>query len=182
MFINIPYSDNVASEIIKFSGIYEPLNQYMWLDNYDLFHNINDLNKSSINSRFDQQISIFGSDLHKKLTKLNVFIIGAGALGCEFLKIFALMGIATDIKGKIIITDYDNIEKSNLNRQFLFNSNDIGKSKSKSSCISIKRLIPEVNCIDYQNIVNKDTEHIFNEKFWKSLDLVVLAVDNREAR
>jgi len=172
----------VASEIIKFTGIYQPLNQYMWLDNLDSLKNIKNTNISPINSRYDNQISIFGLDLHKTLTKLKVFIIGAGALGCEFLKIFALMGIGTDKEGKIIITDYDNIEKSNLNRQFLFNNKDIGKSKSKCACNSIKQINPEINCEDLQLMVNKDTENIFNENFWTNLDLVVLAVDNREAR
>ena len=172
----------VSSEIIKFTGIYQPLNQYMWMDNLDSIKYIKNINNLAINSRYDNQISIFGLDLHKAITKLKVFIIGAGALGCEFLKIFAMMGIGSDKEGKIVVTDYDNIEKSNLNRQFLFNYNDIGKSKSKCACNSIKKMNPEINCIDFQLMVNKETENIFNENFWKNLDLVVLAVDNREAR
>ena len=172
----------VASEIIKFTGIYNPLNQYMWMDNLDSLKNLNILNDSPIYSRYDEQISIFGLDLHKKLTKLKVFIIGAGALGCELLKIFSLMGIGTDPQGKIIVIDYDNIEKSNLNRQFLFNNKDIGKSKSKCACDAIKKINPEINCIDSQLMMNKDAEYFFDEKFWNCLDLIVLSVDNVEAR
>ena len=41
-------------------------------------------------------------------------MIGAGALGCEFMKNFAMMGIATQKNNKIVITDNDNIEISNL--------------------------------------------------------------------
>jgi ubiquitin-activating enzyme E1 len=48
-----------------------------------------------------------------------MFMIGAGALGCEFIKGFALMGIGTGL-GKFTCTDNDHIEVSNLNRQFLF--------------------------------------------------------------
>lgn len=48
-------------------------------------------------------------------------MIRAGALGCELLKIFSLMGISTDKnkKSNIIESDDDNIMGSNLNRQFL---------------------------------------------------------------
>ena len=60
-------------------------------------------------------------------------MIGAGALGCEYLKLFCMMGIATNRNGKIIVTDNDNIEVSNLNRQFLFKKEHIGKSKFKNS-------------------------------------------------
>ena len=47
-------------------------------------------------------------------------MIGAGALGCEFLKNLALMGVSTGNEGCVAVTDYDLIENSNLNRQFLF--------------------------------------------------------------
>lgn len=43
-------------------------------------------------------------------------MIGAGALGCEFIKAFALMGIGCSEDGNVSVTDNDNIEVSNLNR------------------------------------------------------------------
>jgi len=52
---------------------------------------------------------------------MNVYLtvqVGCGAIGCEMLKNYALMGIGS--QGLITITDNDLIEKSNLNRQFLF--------------------------------------------------------------
>ena len=62
-------------------------------------------------------------------------MVGAGALGCEYLKAFALMGVGTkSLGGSITCTDNDNIEKSNLNRQFLFRNIDIGHSKSECAC------------------------------------------------
>ena len=57
-------------------------------------------------------------------------MVGAGALGCELIKAFALMGIACSPEGKVHVTDNDNIEVSNLNRQFLFRKNNVGQSKS----------------------------------------------------
>ena len=58
---------------------------------------------------------------------LQVFLVGAGALGCEFIKNFAMMGLGTGSKGQVTITDDDVIEKSNLSRQFLFRDWDIGR-------------------------------------------------------
>ena len=57
------------------------------------------------NSRYDDQIAIFGNNMQEKLSELNIFMIGAGALGCEFLKNFSLMGIATHKDKKVIVTD-----------------------------------------------------------------------------
>jgi ubiquitin-activating enzyme E1 len=53
-------------------------------------------------------------------------MIGAGALGCEFLKIFALMGLGTE--GLLTVADDDTIEISNLSRQFLFRSENVGSA------------------------------------------------------
>ena len=78
-------------------------------------------------SRYDNQIAVFGKQLQEKLQNLKVFLVGAGALGCEFLKDFAMMGISTGPQGLLTITDDDVIEKSNLSRQFLFRDWDIGK-------------------------------------------------------
>lgn len=55
--------------------------------------------------------------------------VGAGAIGCELLKNFALIGLGAEEEGHITLTDMDFIEKSNLNRQFLFRSQDIGVRK-----------------------------------------------------
>ena len=46
----------------------------------------------------------------------NVFMIGAGAIGCELLKNFAMVGLGAGEKGMITLTDPDHIETSNLSR------------------------------------------------------------------
>jgi len=65
------------------------------------------------------------------LKSIKTFIVGAGALGCELLKAFALMGLACSEEGLVTVTDNDHIELSNLNRQFLFRNEHIGKPKSE---------------------------------------------------
>jgi len=61
-------------------------------------------------------------------------MVGAGALGCEYIKAFALMGLGCSANGKVHCTDNDNIEVSNLNRQFLFRQGNVGHSKSETAC------------------------------------------------
>ena len=77
-------------------------------------------------SRYDGQIAVFGRQLQHKIEATNAFLVGAGALGCEFLKDFAMMGLAVG-SGSVTVTDGDVIEKSNLSRQFLFRDWDISK-------------------------------------------------------
>lgn len=62
-------------------------------------------------------------------------MVGAGAIGCELLKNYAMLGVG--IEGNICVTDPDLIELSNLNRQFLFREKHIRKPKSKIACASI---------------------------------------------
>ena len=71
--------------------------------------------------------SCLHASLHQKVSELQLFLVGAGALGCEFLKNFALMGACSSGPGKLVVTDDDVIEKSNLSRQFLFRDKDIGR-------------------------------------------------------
>lgn len=57
---------------------------------------------------------------------------GSGAIGCELLKNFAMMGIGAG-SGTVYVTDMDLIEKSNLNRQFLFRPADVQNPKSSTA-------------------------------------------------
>lgn len=79
---------------------------------------------------------------------LVIFKVGAGAIGCELLKNFALMGLGAGEEGHITLTDMDFIERSNLNRQFLFRFQDIGVRKCVQHittllCDSDKSLVSE---------------------------------------
>jgi molybdopterin/thiamine biosynthesis adenylyltransferase len=58
--------------------------------------------------------SIIGDSLAKAISECKLLMIGAGAIGCELLKNYAMIGLGNE--GKIIVTDPDVIEKSNLSR------------------------------------------------------------------
>jgi ubiquitin-activating enzyme E1 len=109
-------------------------------------------------------------------------MVGAGALGCEYLKTFALMGLGCGQGGSVTVTDNDNIEISNLNRQFLFRKPDVGKSKAECASAKAKDVNPAFNVKTYTSLVGTDTEELFDDKFWEEKDFIVNAVDNIKAR
>jgi len=85
-------------------------------------------------SRYDYQIAIMGKDFQARAANQRVFLVGCGALGCEYLKGLALMGIATGKDGKIVVTDMDRIEVSNLSRQFFISTTRCGSPQKCSWC------------------------------------------------
>ena len=173
----------VAQEAIKFTGLYCPLNQWFWFDIYDeTIINLEKPNRALLNCRYDDLISIYGQEFVQKIQSLNIFLVGAGAVGCEYLKILALMGVGTHNNSKVTVTDNDCIENSNLNRQFLFRKEHIGKSKSLIACEEAKKINPDFNCESLQIEVREETEDIFDENFYKKQNFVLIAVDNVKAR
>ncbi|KAI3407106.2 uba3 [Candida oxycetoniae] len=104
----------------------------------------------------------------------RVLVIGAGGLGCEILKNLALTGFK-----EIHVIDMDTIDLSNLNRQFLFRPDDIGKSKAEVACEFIRDRIndPQLRIIPhFMKIQEKDTD------FYKDFQLIVSGLDSIEAR
>ena len=177
----------VAQEIVKYTGKFLPLKQWLWFNFSQIVENLKkNVDRSLKGTRYDDQIAIFGNKMQKNLENTNIFMIGAGALGCEFLKTFSLMGISSDDKHKnkyaVTVTDNDNIVESNLNRQFLFRNENIGESKSKVACQNVKKINPYFNCVDLQSRMGPENDDKFNEKFWKKQNFIINAVDNVEAR
>ena len=173
----------VAQEAIKYTGLYCPLNQCFWIDIYEeTIINLKNVDRTVMNSRYDDLISLYGREFVEKLHNTNIFLVGAGAVGCEYLKILSLMGIATKNNCTVTVTDNDCIENSNLNRQFLFRKEHVGKSKSLVACEEVKKINPEFNCQNLEVEVREENESIFDEKFYKSQDFVLIAVDNIKAR
>ena len=115
----------VAQEIVKYTGKYTPLKQWA---HYDCFESLptEAVNREPMNCRYDDQIKIYGRETQEKLGNIKTFMVGAGALGCEYAKAMALMGLACGPNGSVTVTDNDFIEPSNLNRQFLFRPGDVG--------------------------------------------------------
>ena len=173
-----------GQEVIKaFSGKFTPVNQFLAMGYIEsLSTKKEDLECTLMNDRYDPYRAVFGNKHHEIMMNLRYFIIGAGALGCEQLKNFALMGVATKGKGKVFMTDMDSIERSNLNRQFLFRNSDIGKMKSEAAASAAREMNPSINIEAHQNKIGPESSDIYNDDFYLSLDGVCNALDNVQTR
>lgn len=174
----------VAQEVMKgCSGKFTPLDQWLYYECIDtLPENYAVAGEDVIcdGTRYDGLIKIYGKEFVDKMRKKTGFIVGSGAIGCELIKNFAMLGISDG--GLLTITDMDTIEKSNLNRQFLFRPKDIGRAKSEVAAEMAMKMNENLN-VKYQlNKVCMETENIYNDKFFDSLDFVANALDNIEAR
>lgn len=176
----------VAQEVMKAcSGKFSPIYQWLYFDAIECLpidkNEIKEADCLPIGSRYDSQIAIFGKNYQNKIGNLKYFVVGAGAIGCELLKNFAMLGIGAN-DGCITVTDMDLIEKSNLNRQFLFRPTDVQKAKSSTAARVIKEMNPMMNVISHENRVGPDTEKVYNDDFFNNLDGVANALDNVDAR
>lgn len=174
-----------AQEVLKaVSGKFMPIRQFMYFDCMECLPDTlpSETECAGRGSRYDGQIAVFGESFQAKVENLTYFLVGAGAIGCEMLKNFAMMGIGSGPEGRIHITDMDTIEKSNLSRQFLFRDTDIGKAKSTAAAAAIVRMNPAVKVTPHETRVGPETEGKFNDEFWDSLSGVCNALDNVTAR
>ncbi|XP_047533623.1 ubiquitin-like modifier-activating enzyme 1 [Vanessa atalanta] len=184
--INAAIGGVVAQEVMKAcSGKFHPIVQWLYLDAIECLpkdrSNLTEENCKPTGSRYDGQVAVFGKDFQKKLGALKYFIVGAGAIGCELLKNFAMIGVGAD-GGCVTVTDMDLIEKSNLNRQFLFRPQDVQKPKSSTAAKVIKRMNPLMNVVAQENRVCPETESVYDDAFFEELDGVANALDNVDAR
>ncbi|OZJ02072.1 Ubiquitin-activating enzyme E1 1 [Bifiguratus adelaidae] len=178
----------VAQEVLKAaSGKFNPIKQYFYFDSLESIpsnYEISEADAAPMGTRYDGQIAVLGRKFQEKIANAKQFLVGAGAIGCEMLKNWAMMGLGTGPNGRITITDMDTIEKSNLNRQFLFRTKDVGKLKSQCAADAIVAMNPDMkDKIDvHQERVGPDTENVYDDAFFESLDGVTNALDNVEAR
>ena len=124
---------------------------------------------------------LYGKDFEDSIKSSSWFLVGSGAIGCELLKNLAILNVSSNENGKIYLTDPDNIEKSNLNRQFLFRNEHIGKPKSQMATDVIKKMNPNINIIALTEKVSKNNQN-FTDDIMSKVDGVLNALDNVEAR
>ena len=123
--------------------------------------------------RYSRQIMIFGVEGQEKLKKSKVLIVGLGGLGSIVSFYLTAAGV-----GELIIVDPEKVELSNLNRQILFTTQDIGRDKAKSAKERLLKLNPNVEIKAY----NERIDERLAEKLIPQVDLVVDALDNWPTR
>ncbi len=173
-----------AQEVLKRFGKWTPVQQWLYFDILSIVSTNVPGDATPVGTRYDHQISMFGQALQNKIMNERWFLVGCGALGCEYIKAFALMGIGAGPKGHVYVTDMDRIEQSNLSRQFLFRSEHVGKPKSVTAASVAGLMNPALdnNVTCFEMKVCPETEDTFNPAFWDSLTGVWNALDNVQAR
>ena len=173
----------LAQEITKQAGKYTPITQWFHFDAFELLSPAPPPHSAPKGSRYDHQLAIFGADIQRRLGATKTFLVGCGALGCEYIKAFALMGLGCE-GGEVTVTDDDRIELSNLSRQFLFRRKHVGLAKSISAGEAAIAMNPQLKSSlkTLETRVEPKSENVFDDTFWDGLDLVVNALDNAQAR
>ena len=125
--------------------------------------------------RFKKQIFLkkIGFAGQKKIKNAKILIIGMGGLGCPLLAYLASSGVCN-----IGIVDYDKVELSNLSRQILFNTSDVGKFKVNQAKYKISKLYKKTKIKTFRiKIAKKNIDTII-----KKFDIICDGTDNFNTR
>ena len=117
-----------------------------------------------------QEVGVKGQ---KKLLNASVLIIGAGGLGAPAALYLAAAGVGT-----IGIVDADEVDLSNLQRQVIHTTNDVGKAKVKSAAETMEAVNPDVTVKTYRTFV--DSSNIMD--LIKDYDFIIDGTDNFPAK
>jgi adenylyltransferase/sulfurtransferase len=114
-----------------------------------------------------------GLEGQKKLKSARVLCIGAGGLGSPVTMYLAAAGI-----GEIGIVDFDTVDFSNLQRQLLHDTKDVGKKKAASAVERLQAINPEVKVTTYETRFSEENA----EEIAAPYDLIIDGTDNFETR
>jgi adenylyltransferase/sulfurtransferase len=110
-----------------------------------------------------------GAEGQSQLLKANVLLVGAGGLGCPAGLYLAAAGVGT-----LGIIDSDKVDLTNLQRQILHRTSDVGRPKTESAKEAIGRMNPDVKVVTYQErLTHQNALEIFGD-----YDLIVDGSDN----
>jgi adenylyltransferase/sulfurtransferase len=114
-----------------------------------------------------------GVEGQKKLLAAKVLVVGAGGLGCPISLYLAAAGVGT-----IGLVDFDTVDASNLQRQILFTTEDVGKPKVEVAAKRLKALNPDVTVNTYAVALKSD--NIMD--ILKDYDMIIDGTDNFPTR
>jgi adenylyltransferase/sulfurtransferase len=118
------------------------------------------------------QIGLSGQ---QRLLESRALIVGAGGLGSPIALYLASSGV-----GHLVLADFDVVELSNLQRQVLHGTADIGRSKVDSGKDRIEALNPDVRVTTFDRVLDGDDSDLLSEI--QQADVVLDATDNFETR
>lgn len=125
--------------------------------------------------RYVRQVGLpeIGPAGQRKLAESRVLVIGAGGLGSPLL--FGLAGAGV---GHLTIVDHDLVSESNLNRQFLYQADEVGSLKAELAARRLKAYHPDLSVEAVPGLLSEQNA----DALIGSHDLVIAAVDSRQSR
>ncbi|MCH5717674.1 HesA/MoeB/ThiF family protein [Niabella hibiscisoli] len=133
------------------------------------------MNQQEFYNRYQRQLILkdFGMPAQQKLQAARVLVVGAGGLGCPVLQYLCGAGVGT-----IGIVDDDVVGLSNLHRQVLYETGDIGKPKANVAAEHLSKLNPDIRITQYgERLTNKNAPGIIAD-----YDMIVDGSDNFPTR
>ena len=133
-----------------------------------------DLSKAE-KQRYARHLTIpdVGMEGQKRLKAARVLCVGAGGLGSPVTMYLAAAGI-----GEIGLVDFDRVDFSNLQRQILHDTGDVGKLKTESAVERLGGINPEVNVTTYEEAITDQNAAAIAEPY----DLIIDGTDNFTTR
>ena len=155
----------ISEEVIKFTGIYKPPNQWIYFNFFSLMNpyineiyfenkNINNIKKDEEKEDYSKILNIFNEIYLKEISKINIVIIGFNDISYEMLKLFIIMGLLDNKDNKIKIIS-DNQYEIN---QKLNELNNFGKNNN----ISI-----------IQKKINIETKDFMEKDWWINSNIII---------
>ena len=123
--------------------------------------------------RYSRQLGLLRVDGQLKLLESTIAVVGLGGLGSIIAYYLAAAGA-----GRLILVDKDNVEASNLNRQLLYYTSDIGKPKAVIAAERLEKLNPNIEAVS----VPEELDWGLARRLAKEADVIVDALDNWRAR
>ncbi|MCX7941209.1 MAG: HesA/MoeB/ThiF family protein, partial [Endomicrobia bacterium] len=126
--------------------------------------------------RYSRQIVLtqFGLKGQRKLLSSKVLIIGCGGLGSAAAYYLAAAGVGT-----IGLVDSESVEISNLQRQILYSTDDVGEKKVKIAKEKLHKLNPDIKILAYQlRVVPENIREIIKQCNIKEYDIILECSDN----
>lgn len=123
--------------------------------------------------RHDRTLRHFGKDNFARLQGSNILVVGAGAIGNEFVKNLALLGVR-----EIRLVDFDIVSASNVNRCVFFRVRDAEERRPKVEVVKERvEEMSETSVLTYNMRIEEAPEEV-----WEDLDMIVVGVDNDYTR
>uniref|UniRef100_A0A3B3C3W6 Ubiquitin-like modifier-activating enzyme 6 n=1 Tax=Oryzias melastigma TaxID=30732 RepID=A0A3B3C3W6_ORYME len=168
-----------SQEVLKaITGKFGPLQQWFYLDALEVVRPLQSLSAEEFfprGDRYDGLRACIGESMLLDLHKLRVFMVGCGAIGCEMLKNFALLGVG-------LAKNSGEVSNSCFILSIRVHHRPRPYRKSTTAAEATHDINPDLQIDAHLNKVCPATESIYSDSFYSSLDVVVTALDNVEAR